>query len=290
MFLLFLLCNEQGKIDANDVIMTKCHLFLTVLATAFLAGCAANTPDKSLSEYASSSQSAKLQAFRQYAESLDTLSLEQATALQEERLAVKDSAAFQEEYGFQRLFFFDPNSPYRNEDYMVPVLGKVAESAYATQEQRTQAGYFLPLFSLNRKGTVAADFAFTLKNGRTRSLHSVKGELKLLFFSNPGCEDCRRVTEALSANPVVQDMIAGDQLTVVNIYPDADIDAWLEHLSDYPQKWVCGYAPEVDDIVGDALPLYYLRAIPSLYLLDSENRVLLKDAPVEKVIWRICRK
>ena len=36
--------------------------------------------------------------------------------------------------------------------------------------------------------------------------------------------------------------------------------------------------------------LYDVRAIPSLYLLDSQKRVLMKDAPEDKVLEQIYRR
>jgi hypothetical protein len=72
-------------------------------------------------------------------------------------------------------------------------------------------------------------------------------------------------------------MMEDGRLLVVNIYPDEDVQAWLDYLPNYPAEWVCGYDP---DQLLNSNTVYWLRAIPSLYLLDEQKRVILKDAPL----------
>lgn len=48
----------------------------------------------------------------------------------------------------------------------------------------------------------------------------------------------------------------------------------------YPQAWYNGFDP---DLVIRTDLVYNVRAIPSLYLLDSDKTVLLKDAVPEKL-------
>jgi hypothetical protein len=48
----------------------------------------------------------------------------------------------------------------------------------------------------------------------------------------------------------------------------------------YPDKWYNGFDP---DLVIRGESLYNVRAIPSLYLLDEDKTVLMKDAPEKKV-------
>ena len=48
----------------------------------------------------------------------------------------------------------------------------------------------------------------------------------------------------------------------------------------YPEEWYNGFDP---DLVIRTDHLYNVRAIPSLYLLDAEKRVILKDAHDDKV-------
>ena len=67
---------------------------------------------------------------------------------------------------------------------------------------------------------------------------------------------------------------------MVNIYIDEDLDAWRSYQDFYPDSWHNGY--DQDYKVRNDL-LYSVRAIPSLYMLDSDKRVLMKDATPENI-------
>ena len=76
-------------------------------------------------------------------------------------------------------------------------------------------------------------------------------------------------------------MIENGILAIVNVYIDGEVDKWLDYEPNYPRNWLNGYDPS--GIINEG-ELYYVRAIPSLYLLDSQKRVIMKDAPVERVL------
>ena len=100
------------------------------------------------------------------------------------------------------------------------------------------------------------------------------------MFYNPDCPDCGRVKDYIAASPVFNAGIASGHLCILAVYPDADLVPWRKHLSEMPPAWTVGYDK------GETIRrkgTYDLRAIPSLYLLDKHKRVILKDAPVERV-------
>ena len=67
---------------------------------------------------------------------------------------------------------------------------------------------------------------------------------------------------------------------MVDIYIDEEIDVWKERMSAYPKDWINGYDP---DYIIRTDRLYAVRAVPSLYLLDGNKTVLLKDAPENQI-------
>ena len=85
----------------------------------------------------------------------------------------------------------------------------------------------------------------------------------------------------LKSDAVVSRMISDGTLAVLNMYIDEDIQAWRDYMPVYPQEWYNAFDP---DMVIRTDNLYNVRAIPSLYLLDDEKRVILKDAPESKVM------
>ena len=267
--------------------MTKCHLLFLCATLLLLCGCKHAGQGPSLSEYGAHSLAGQAAQFEQYVLNLATLPLDEALDRQEKRLseAERDSARWQQEMTLQEKFFLDPNSPYRNEELYLPVVAHMLQSSHATQLQQDRAHWLAPRVSLNRLGTVAADFPFTLPNGRTTTLHgtieSRHPQQTLLFFSNPGCPNCKEITEALAADPAISARIVSGDLLVVNVYPDEDLQDWLDYLPNYPDIWICGHDAEQ---ILHSDTRYWVRAIPSLYLLDQQKQVVLKDAPLDQVL------
>ena len=177
-------------------------------------------------------------------------------------------------------YFYDPNSPLRNEDNYHAFVKRLASYEGFDETVRSRYAFEAEMTALNRTGTIAADFSFADRNGRIRTLHDIEAPLTLLFFSNPGCAACMEIINVLRDHEVISSMISDGSLAVVNIYIDEDIRAWREYMPIYPDEWYNGFDP---DLVIRNDNLYHVRAIPSLYLLDDEKRVILKDAPENRV-------
>lgn len=173
-------------------------------------------------------------------------------------------------------YFYDVNSPYRNEDIYLPYLQGMINSPLTPQEMVPAYTFDAQMCAKNAIGTSAADFRFVDIDGRSHTLYGVKADYTLLFFSNPGCEACKEIIESLRTSMRVSAFIEMGVLAVVNVYIDEDLDAWKGYQDYYPNTWLNGYDPTYT-IRQDIS--YNVRAIPSLYILDSDKKVILKDAP-----------
>lgn len=180
---------------------------------------------------------------------------------------------------------YDPNSPLRSDERYIPVLESAVQSEWLDEYERMPYEYDLEIARKNRVGRLANDFVYTLASGETRRMYSIKADYTLIFISNPGCPMCRDVKEQIISSPMLQELIERKELRVLVLYPDADLEAWREHLSDYPSSWINAYDAEQRI---DKERLYDLKAIPSLYLLDNQKRVMAKDctdvAYIEKLL------
>ena len=177
-------------------------------------------------------------------------------------------------------YLYDPNSPMRNEDYYNVFVRKLALYEGLSPEMKRKYDREARMSALNRTGTVAADFRFADRNGRINTLHGIKAPLTLLFFSNPGCNACMNIINVLREEPAIASMIVSGKMAVLNIYIDEDLQGWRDYMPIYPEEWYNGFDP---DLVIRTNNIYDVRAIPSLYLLDEEKRVILKDAPENRL-------
>ncbi len=168
----------------------------------------------------------------------------------------------------------NPNSPMRNDELYIPILEVLVESPLYDEYDRIAPLYDLELARQNRIGNVANDFVYTLASGKTGRLHSVDSDYVILMFSNPGCPMCREIIGEIGASPLINEMMENDRIEVLAVYPDEDLVAWRDHVADIPQSWINAYDAGMH--ITEARS-YNLQAIPSLYLLDSEKRVIIKD-------------
>ena len=180
---------------------------------------------------------------------------------------------------FQK-YYYDPNSPMRNEEVYYHFVSRYASYEGLSDVEKGKYEREARLCALNMIGTKAADFRFADRRGKVMNLYDIKAEMTLLFFSNPGCEACMQIINVLRDEPVIASRIEDGTLAVVNIYIDEDIQAWRSYMPIYPEDWYNGFDP---DMVIRNNDLYNVRAIPSLYLLDKEKRVILKDAPENRL-------
>ena len=169
-------------------------------------------------------------------------------------------------------YLANPDSPFRNDAVYAHFL-TVFIASCSDEALSGRARYMLDMISRNRPGSVATDFGFVDRNGRSGTLHSLDARLILLVFNDPGCDKCREVMPSLLADP----LFASEGLLVLSVYPYDDAALWRECATPMPDNWL-----DVHDAGSEIIDgrLYHLPAMPSFYLLDGDKRVLLKDAPV----------
>ena len=174
----------------------------------------------------------------------------------------------------------DPNSPLRNDEFYIPVLRAQLASPFYDEYERIAPQYDLEMAMQNRLGQPANDFRYTLASGASGNLYGLHAEYVLLFINNPGCHACTETIDALKNAPIINRLLGQKKLTVLSIYPDEELDEWRKHLNEFPKEWINGYDKK---FAIKEQQLYDLKAIPTLYLLNKEKTVLLKDATAQAI-------
>ena len=96
---------------------------------------------------------------------------------------------------------------------------------------------------------------------------------------------CKTVREAISASPMLNELVERGKLKVLALFPDEDLTEWQEYRPQILARWINAY--DKGCVVRDR-ELYDLKAIPALYLLDRDKRVMVKDAvDVGLIEWAI---
>jgi hypothetical protein len=177
-------------------------------------------------------------------------------------------------------YFYDPNSPMRNEEFYIPVLQAMIATPILSKTEKIRPQARLELANKNRVGTPAINFTYTLLSGAKGTLHGLSAKYTLLFFNNPGCHACEEYIRKIKGSAMINKLITDKKMKVLAIYTDEELDEWKRHLKEFPQEWINGYDKSATIKTKN---IYDLKAIPTLYLLDKRKRVLLKDANLPDV-------
>lgn len=178
-----------------------------------------------------------------------------------------------------RRYLMDPNSPLRNDELYEPVARLLAERT-SDIAVSSKAEHDLRLIRINRRGTKAADFTFTRYDGGQQRLHRLSADRLILLFYDPDCENCAQTLESMKTSSVLADCLAQQKVKLLAVYADEELERWKQYHPSLPATWLNAYDKE-HRIMQEGL--YDLQALPSLYLLDADKNVLLKDASWEQV-------
>lgn len=171
-------------------------------------------------------------------------------------------------------YLYHPNSPFRDDLYYEQVLLTYATSPRLKTDERVRTELLLQLIQKNQVGTQAADFDFMDTSNQSTSLYSITSDLKLLFFYDPTCQHCKATIDYMRDSPILNQAITSGRLQVLAIDVVGDFKAWKEYQSQMPSNWLNGYNAS-GSVQKDHL--YNILAYPTIYLLDKNNTVVLKD-------------
>ncbi len=181
-------------------------------------------------------------------------------------------------YELSERYLYDPNSPMRNEELFIPILESVISSESLESIEKIRPKKLLETVMKNRVGEIATDFEYTTESGENLMMHDVDATYTMLFFNNPDCEECARVKQIIESYSPIAQWVSQHHLAILSVYPDVDLAVWFA--ATYPSTVINSY-----DATCATSQLYDLKAIPTIYLLDSEKRVILKDVSIEQALY-----
>lgn len=178
-------------------------------------------------------------------------------------------------------YLYNPNSPLYNEGLYSLFLDNYLASEAFTDAEKSTFQFRSTLIAKNQPGTKALDFSYYLANGKRQTLWQTptNASRTLLIFYDPECHSCHDVIDGMLKDPWLASVVKEGKLNVIAIYTEDNEAAWKESLSSLPQNWTIGTDRQ---LIKDKA-LYDLKAMPSLYLLDKDKVVVMKDAPYEKL-------
>lgn len=175
-----------------------------------------------------------------------------------------------------RVYLLNPESLFCDYERYLAVAEFVITNEQIPQSKKNDFLLEKKLINTNRIGDKASDFAVEDRNGHPINLFDIDADYILVFFHNPNCGICAETKEKLSKSEVVGRMIEAGKLKVFAVCPYNEYDLWK--VAEYPENWLSGYDKE-QRINGEHL--YYFLESSSVYLLDKNKVVLMKDTRLD---------
>ncbi|WP_313419546.1 DUF5106 domain-containing protein [Sphingobacterium multivorum] len=178
-------------------------------------------------------------------------------------------------------YLYDGNSPMRNDIVYESVLRYLVKTDLLSGLEKEAYRPTYKLVLRNKEGKTAEDFTYELANGKKQKLSDTKSKYTFLIFYDPDCSHCKETIHQLRDTPQLVQLFSQLQVKVLAIDPWGDRTKWKNFQSELADQWINGFDSESKIL---SFNLYDLKASPTIYLLDENKKVVLKDTYLQQVI------
>lgn len=174
----------------------------------------------------------------------------------------------------------DPNSPLRDGEFYIHVTEFIINDSVSDESTKSRANFEYKMMLKNRLGTKASNFSYVTISGSNGDLYQLKKIYTLIYFYNPGCVACQEIKDYLNKSSMINHLLKKGMIDILALYTDTELDKWKKYSDKIPAEWInaCDKYQNIN-----RKQVYDLKAIPTIYLLDKDKKVLLKDADVGEV-------
>lgn len=171
------------------------------------------------------------------------------------RKAFTNAAAKERFENLIEQYFEDQQSPVRNDRVYLMFLKEMKNSPCFDETEKERIAFKIKTTNKNLPGDIAINFKFKDESGKEHQLSDYKNQKVILYFYDPDCENCHEVSAWLKQQTIPTD------IKVLKMIADT-------HISH----------------------VYSLKNMPTIFLLDKENKVILKDCTAQELIEKISTK
>ena len=159
-------------------------------------------------------------------------------------------------------YLLSADSELASERLYTAAMTALAERVDVPEETLAPIIARIDYLKLNSPGTLATDFEFPDADGQTVRLSDFTGKTPylLIVFHDPDCDVCHELLNTLQTDPQWTSLRADGKLSVIT--------------------------PEITDELDETFRMLYT---PSLYLLDKDGRVIVRNVLLDKISASIDR-
>lgn len=166
---------------------------------------------------------------------------------------------------------YGPYAEYWSDELYIEIAKLMSESTGLKANERNYYKHQVELISKNLVGNVLADFEIVTTDGK-KKLSSFDAKTFILFFTDSSIDSSIQRTR-LSTDVGVNNLIESSGTCVIQVSVDKVDAFWL---NSQPANWINGSCEH-------AVSYFDLRTMPSCIILDSERKILVKNASVDDI-------
>lgn len=172
---------------------------------------------------------------------------------------------------------YGDSAMYWSDELYLPFAEAVVNTKKISKTDRARFEHQVSILKGSQVGMTAPNLELITPLGETIMLDSISAQHIILFFNDPDCDDCRIAKTRMSANLEANNLINAGVLKIVSIYPGEPDEEWIAETTDYPKNWIVGASVNAD-------LLYDMRTKPTLYYLQSNHEIVLKNLVIDNVL------
>lgn len=206
--------------------------------------------------------------------------------------------------GIAEKYFYNVQSPYYCEEMLLPFLDHKIARSDIPEIEKSREKFLAFMIRRNSVGHVAENFEYVTLKGEVCHLWDRFSEYRIsitkpacngngdgeeykaekvhfppimVVFFTADCRDCREGIVSLSYSAIVRSLVKEKKLRVMAICTEGNLSSVSTII---PKDWIAGS----DGGYIARNRLYSIRHTPSVYYMDKEGTVLLRDASVSSAI------
>ncbi|MDY6799802.1 MAG: thioredoxin-like domain-containing protein [Bacteroidota bacterium] len=129
----------------------------------------------------------------------------------------------------------------------------------------------------NLIGNRAQNLRMETSTGEYASLYDIDAKFTILYFFEPDCGHCKKVTPKIKE---IYEDFDRSELEVFAVYTQRDKDDWLEYLNDNQLNWINVWDP---NNISNFRFFYNIYSTPTIYLVDKDKKIIAKRISHESV-------
>lgn len=173
---------------------------------------------------------------------------------------------------------YGPRAEVWVDEVYIKFLNAIVKNKKISEGRRQKYEKQLKVLNNSLVGNLAPEFNFENLNG-DRATYFPMATPTIIIFGDPTDTDWRLGRLKLESNVTLSDALNKGKVNILFMLPN-QIEGWKKDVTGYSAKWTVGCGDKLNDI-------YDLRTEPSIYLIGSDGKILMKNTTLQSAVNRV---